>query len=79
MLTARFEQKGQNPRTVIVVTIGEMYFQCAKALMRSGLWSRGDESADLPTAGAFLREMEAGFDGDAYDATYEEYAKAKMW
>lgn len=78
-VTEQFEQKGKHPRTVIVITIGEMYFQCAKALMRSGLWTRGDESDGLPTAGAFLKEQEAGFDGDGYDAAYPAYAAEKMW
>jgi len=75
----RFEQRGKHPRTVIVVTVEEMYFQCAKALMRSGLWSRGDESAQVPTAGQFIREQDEAFDGDTYDATYPEQAKARMW
>ncbi len=78
-VTGRFEQKGIHPRSVAVITIAELYFQCAKALMRSGLWTRGDESAGLPSAGDFLREAEEGFDAEGYDAGYAEYAKARMW
>lgn len=73
-----FEQMGRHPKTVIVVTIEEVYFQCAKAIMRSGLWSR-DDSAGLPTAGQFLKERDAGFDADTYDATYPEQARERMW
>lgn len=34
-LLESFEMDGKHPRTVIVVTIDEVYFQCARALMRS--------------------------------------------
>ena len=78
-LTTRFEQRGKHPRSVIVVAVGEVYFQCAKALMRSGLWTRGDESGALPTAGEFIREFKDGFDSAEYDAGYPEYAEGRMW
>ena len=34
-LLTRFSDKGRRPRSVIVVTIGEIYSQCARALMRA--------------------------------------------
>jgi predicted pyridoxine 5'-phosphate oxidase superfamily flavin-nucleotide-binding protein len=76
--TRGFEQGGRHPRTVVVVAIGEMYFQCAKALMRSGLWSR-DNGGDVPKAGEFIREQDETFDADAYDTGYEDYARPKLW
>lgn len=78
-VTGSFEQRGMHPKTVIVVTLEDMYFQCAKAIMRSGLWTRGDDSAGVPTAGQFVKEQDHGFDGETYDATYPEYAKTRMW
>ena len=78
-LLQSFERKGRLPRSAIVVEIAEIYFQCAKALIRSGLWSRGDESKTVPTAGDFVKEVDAGFDGEAYDRTYPEYAKPRLW
>lgn len=78
-VTESFEQKGRHPRTVIVVTIGEIYFQCAKAVMRSRLWGDIKRPEGLPTAGDFVREVDAGFDGKAYDEGYAEYAKPRMW
>ena len=77
-VTEQFEQKGRHPKTVTVVTLVEAYFQCAKAVMRAGLWSR-DDSAGLPSAGAFLKEVEPDFDGETYDVTYPDYAKGRMW
>ncbi|OED39872.1 pyridoxamine 5'-phosphate oxidase [Chromatiales bacterium (ex Bugula neritina AB1)] len=76
---AHFERKGKQPKTVTVISIDEIYFQCAKALMRSTLWSSDDESALVPSAGDFIKEFKAGFDGTAYDADYPESSKARMW
>lgn len=78
-VTGLFEQHGKHPKTVIVTTIGEMYFQCAKALMRSGLWTQGDQSRDVPTAGQFIREMQEGFDAETYDKDYPVNALERMW
>ena len=77
-LTETFEQRGKHPRSVIVLTVEELYFQCAKAVMRSGLWSR-DDAAGLPTAGDFLKEVDKEFDGETYDLTYEAAAQDRMW
>ncbi|MEO1153434.1 MAG: pyridoxamine 5'-phosphate oxidase family protein [Pseudomonadota bacterium] len=77
-VTGRFARNAITPKTVIMVTIGELYFQCAKALMRSELWSAAPET-DLPSAGDFIREFTDGFDAKAYDDGYPEYAKPRMW
>jgi len=77
--TDSFEKNGKHPKSVIVVTVGEVYFQCAKALMRSKLWESGDDSPRVPTAGEFIAEIQAGFDAGQYDAGYPEYAKDRMW
>jgi PPOX class probable FMN-dependent enzyme len=74
-----FDQQGKHPKTVIVVTLEEVYFQCAKAIMRAGLWSGLDAGAALPTAGQFLKEMDQGFDADTYDLTYPTDAAKRMW
>ncbi|MCP3971714.1 MAG: pyridoxamine 5'-phosphate oxidase family protein [Rhodobacteraceae bacterium] len=79
-LTERFQNKGRHPRSVIVVTIAEVYTQCARALMRSGLWTAGDSSAGLPSLGDILNEMTSGeFDGAAYDADWPGRAAKTMW
>lgn len=75
----KFNKTGKLPRTVIVLNIQEVYFQCAKALMRSKLWGSDDESASVPTAGEFVKEQQADFDAESYDSGYAEYAKDRMW
>jgi PPOX class probable FMN-dependent enzyme len=77
-LTGSFEQCGRHPKTVIVIRVREVYFQCAKALMRSGLWTR-DDSAGLPTAGQLVKERDAAFDAETYDSTYPDSARERMW
>ena len=78
-IVARFEKAGKFPRSVIIVRVVEIYFQCAKALMRSKLWSSEDESAGLPTAGDFIKQFNKEFAARAYDENYAENAKSRMW
>lgn len=78
-LSARFEQQGKHPRSVIVVTIAAIYPQCARALMRAALWTAGDMSEGLPTAGNMLAEAKAGFDAAEYDSAWEARAKSSLW
>lgn len=79
-LRARFDHEGRLPRSVIVLKIKEIYTQCARALMRSELWAQGDQSAELPTAGAILAEQTQGAEGGApYDAEWPARAAKSMW
>ena len=79
-LLATFDRDGTRPRTAIIVTIREVYFHCARAIMRGRLWSGEDETVGLPTAGDFLREATQGnVDGAAYDAEWTERAAKSMW
>ncbi|WP_390910975.1 MSMEG_1061 family FMN-dependent PPOX-type flavoprotein [Pseudosulfitobacter sp. SM2401] len=78
-LRARFERKSHLPATVIVISISEIYTQCARALMRAGTWAR-DDSEGLPTAGEILAEMTDGVEGGAaYDAEWAPRAAKTMW
>lgn len=79
-LVSRFEVKGRHPTCVIVVTVAEVYMQCAKALLRSELWVEGDRSGDVPTAGEMLAEATAERHGGAdYDRDYATRAEERMW
>ncbi|RYI35992.1 MAG: pyridoxamine 5'-phosphate oxidase family protein [Acetobacteraceae bacterium] len=79
-LRSRFEREGKQPRTVIVIRIAEVYSQCARALIRSALWTSGDQSIGLPTVGDMLREITEGrIDGKAYDADWPGRAALTMW
>ena len=81
-LLASFAIEGKAPRTVMVIFVGGVYFQCARALIRSGLWL-ADSQVDprtLPTPGQILAEMSAGrVGGEAYDISWAERARQTMW
>ncbi len=75
----RFEREGKSPRSIIVVTIREIYSQCARALMRAAAWSGHDHSDGLPTIGELLAEAKEGFDAQSYDTAWAGRAKQTMW
>jgi PPOX class probable FMN-dependent enzyme len=73
---------GKAPRSVIVITVGEIYFQCARALLRADIWNPATHVAKdaLPTPDKILKAMTADrFDGDAYDQAWPERARQTMW
>ncbi len=80
-LLASFEKDGMQPRSVIVVTVGVMYFQCARAIMRADLWnpSKRIANGDLPSPGMIMQEIKDSFDGKTYDAEWPERAAKSMW
>jgi hypothetical protein len=81
-LLALFKVEGKMPRTVIVMTVDEIYFQCARAIVRSDLWNP-DKRVDpktLPTPGQILAEMsERRVGGEQYDREWPERARLSMW
>jgi PPOX class probable FMN-dependent enzyme len=79
-LCAQFDRGGVHPRSVIVLRIAEVYSQCARALQRSSLWTAGDQSAGLPTAGQMLQDATSGaIDGAAYDRDSATRAHLGWW
>ncbi|MDF1855321.1 pyridoxamine 5'-phosphate oxidase family protein [Pseudooceanicola sp.] len=79
-LRQSFERQGKQPRSVVVLQIDEVYFQCARALLRSRLWSGADDSAGLPSAGALLAALTDGAVGGAdYDRDWPERAAKSLW
>ena len=79
-LRASFERNGKRPKLVIVIRIREVYPQCARALMRAGLWETGNRPEGLPTVGDMLNEITNGnFDGRAYDEEWPERARKSLW
>lgn len=70
------------PRSVIVLEIDELYFQCARAIIRSELWNpeRHIDPASLPTPGEILAGMtENQVGGEGYDKAWPERARQTMW
>jgi len=77
-----FAVDGKQPRTVIVIDIVEMYFQCARAIVRSELWNpaRHVDPRSIPTPGAVLAALsDQRVGGEAYDREWPERAAASLW
>jgi len=81
-LLARFEVDGQRPRSVLVVQVETVYFQCSRALVRSALWdaSRHVPRASLPTPGQMLAALTHDeIDGAAYDTALPARLKTSLY
>ncbi len=80
-LLGSFEMDGKHPRSVVVITINEVYFQCARAVMRAELWNteRFIDPANLPTPGMLLKAAKGDFDQEAYDREWPVRAAKSMW
>jgi PPOX class probable FMN-dependent enzyme len=81
-LLASFAVGGKPPRSVIVLSVQAVYFQCARALVRSALWNpakHADPKA-LPSAGQILAALsENRVGGEDYDRAWPERAKQTLW
>ncbi|MFI0846284.1 pyridoxamine 5'-phosphate oxidase family protein [Mesorhizobium sp. IMUNJ 23232] len=81
-LCASFVMEGRPARSVIVISIDTVYFQCARAIRRSDLWNpeKHVDEKSLPTPGRILQKTsEARIDGEAYDREWPERARKTMW
>lgn len=81
-LLASFEKDGKTPRSVIIVTVGEIYTQCGRAVLRARLWDPAHhvDPAAIPTAGDILKEQSSGaFDSETYDKEWAGRAARTMW
>lgn len=75
----KFATHGKPPRSVLVIAINEIYFQCARAPMRAGLWN-GASAPDLPKPGQILAAMTANkVGGEKYDKEWLDRAQKTMW
>lgn len=77
-----FVVDGKAPRSVIVITVDAVYFQCARAIVRSELWNpqKFIDRAAVPTPGSILARLSnARIGGDHYDSAWNARAKETLW
>ena len=77
-----FAIKDQAPRSVIVIEVDAVYFQCARAILRSDLWNPDKHipAGALPTAGQIIADLtDNRLGGKDYDLAWPEKAKASLW
>ncbi len=72
---------GKHPRSVVVISIEEVYSQCARAVLRADLWNpeKFRDTALLPTVGQMLASAKKGFDGVTYDREWPGRAATTRW
>jgi PPOX class probable FMN-dependent enzyme len=81
-LLASFAVDGQLPRSVIIIHVEKVYFQCARAIVRSHLWKPENypDIQGLPTIGQMLVDLSAGqVGGESYDREWSERAMRTLW
>lgn len=81
-LLASFAVDGKAPRSVIVMAIDRVYFQCARAILRADLWNPDTHVAAtcLPTPGQILAALSANrLGGEEYDRAWPERARQSLW
>jgi PPOX class probable FMN-dependent enzyme len=81
-LLARFEMDGKRPRSVIVVSVDTVFFQCSRAIWRSKLWDSSthiDRTA-LPSLGRMIADLsESRIEAEAYDNGLYERLKTSLY
>lgn len=79
-LLARCAMHEALPKCVIVIRVASVYFQCARAMQRSGLWAPVAARPDVPTPGAILSALTASaFDGASYDRELPARQRATLY
>jgi PPOX class probable FMN-dependent enzyme len=81
-LLESFAVEEKAPRSVMVMEVETIYFQCARALVRSDLWNpaRHIDPKSLPSAGQILATLtQERVGGETYDREWPGRAAKTMW
>ncbi len=81
-LLERFSVDGKLPRSVIVVSVDTVFFQCARAIFRSRLWDPEQhiDRGSLPSLGTMVADIsKSQFDASEYDRGLYERLKGALY
>jgi uncharacterized protein len=81
-LLGSFTVEGKAPRSVVIVQVDSVYFQCSRAMIRSDLWNpdKHVEASCLPTPGQILAALtESRVGGAEYDRAWPDRARQTLW
>jgi hypothetical protein len=81
-LCESFVMQGKAPRCVLIIAVERVFFQCAKAIIRSKLWDPTTQvaRASLPTPGTILAEITGGkLGGEEHDRAAPARIKATIY
>lgn len=81
-LCARFAMGDKLPLCVLRIAVDTVFFQCARAIQRSGLWQppAADIKRRVPSAGQLLGALTSGgIDGEAYDRALPQRQRETLY
>jgi len=81
-LLERFGMDARLPRSVIIVGVDTVFFQCSRAIWRSKLWDANQqiERSSLPSLGTIISDIsEARVEKESYDAGLYERLKSSLY
>lgn len=81
-LLQRFSMGDRLPRSVIIVTVDTVFFQCSRAIFRSRLWDPAQhiDRSSLPSLGTMLADVsQSRIDAADYDAGLYERLKGALY
>jgi uncharacterized protein len=81
-LCQSFEMEGKLPRSVILVNVQAAYTQCARAILRAGLWDPAKHVAKdaIPNTGQILEILSKGeINAEEYNRDWPGRAKTSLW
>jgi uncharacterized protein len=81
-LCEHFAVDGKPPASILVISVRSVFFQCARAIKRSGLWDPAHHVArgTLPSPGTILECLSReSFDGASYDAALQARHQATLY
>jgi len=67
---------------VAALQVEAVYFQCARAILRSDLWNPAlhVDEATLPSVGAIVADLsDCRMGGEPYDREWPERSRATLW
>jgi PPOX class probable FMN-dependent enzyme len=81
-LLNQFIVNGKSPNTVLIIHVETVFFQCSRAIHRSGLWQAQDKNNKrlIPTPGKILTDLSnSTIDGEKYDRELPERLKTTLY
>lgn len=81
-LLQRFAVEGKAPRSVLVIAVETVFFQCSRAVIRADLWNSDKHASRsaVPTSGAILAALSnQRIGGENYDRALPERVKATLY
>jgi uncharacterized protein len=80
-LLSRFDMNGKPPRSVVVVAVEAVYFQCPRASVRADLWNpeKFVARSSLPSNGTILADLSGEQEYRARDATRDAVVRASLY